>query len=54
VAAEKEPSMSGKSQSSAKKITKKPAMPLDAPKPMGMADIIKMQEESKVPINLNI
>jgi len=46
--------MSGKSQSSAKKITKKPAMPLDAQKPMGMADIIKMQEESKVPINLNI
>ena len=54
VAAEKEPSMSGKSQGSAKKITKKPAMPLDAPKKMNMADIIRMQEESKVPINLNI
>jgi hypothetical protein len=54
VAAEKEPSMSGKSQGSAKKITKKQAMPIDTSKPMNMADIIKLQEESKVPINLNI
>ena len=40
---------------STKKVTKKAAtLDLDAPVQMDMAALVKLQEESKVPINLNI
>ena len=57
-AAEPEPT---ESVASTKKVTKKTAMPLlegaaagGSPMQLDMAALIKLQEESKVPINLNI
>ena len=35
-------------------MEKKAAMPLDGPIQLDMAALLKLQEESKVPINLNI
>jgi hypothetical protein len=53
IQAERAPARDSASQASSKKITKKAAMPIST-QPMGMAEIIKLQEESKAPINLNI
>lgn len=58
--AEREPTVTDEVSSvskTTKKVGKKKAMPLEeskTPQPLDMAAIIKLQEESKVPINLNI
>ena len=58
--AEREPTVTDEVSSASKttkKVGKKKAMPLEeskSPQPLDMAAIIKLQEESKVPINLNI